>query len=244
MTRQLWRIRSFTLAGLWLTLCLAAPSQAANTDHDLRAYSATYSVKGRGISLGTAGISLQPSGGMWLWRMTTQANAFVSLFTNNKPFSETTFTWDAEGMRLQKIRIADENDRKDVETARFDWEGGQMNVLRKGKQRQVQLSDEVYDLQSIHLRTAIMQAHQENESTFQLYHKGKLHESKLAYVGNESLRIGDREIDARVYEHSIIGSEKSLKYYYDAAKPTVPLLIVDRKSGKNRSELRLRKVDW
>lgn len=242
MTKQNSKIRSCTLTSLLLALCLAAPSYAAQPE--LQAYTATYSVKGRGMSLGTAEISLQPFENMWRWRMTTQANAFVSIFTSDKPVSETTFTWGADGLRLQKIHIGDENDDKDVETASFDWNAGQMDVLRKNKESKVKLAAEVYDLQSIHLRAAIMQANQEKEASFQFYNRGQLIESKLVHVGNDRLQIGDREFDASIYEHSISGSDKSLKYYYGAARPTLPLLIEDQKSGESRSELRLQEVDW
>lgn len=244
MAMQGLKKRSYTLAGLLLSLCLSAPSYAADPGLELQAYTATYSVTGRGISLGTAEISLQPFEGMWRWRMTTEANAFVSIFTNDKPYSETTFTWDTSGLRLQKIHIGDENGNKDAETANFDWEGGQMDVLRKRKERKAQLADEVYDLQSIHLRAAMMQANQEDEASFKLYYKGKLRASKLAYLGNDSLQIGDRKIDAHIYEHSISDSDKALKYYYEAARPLLPLLIQNRESGKSRSELRLQTVDW
>jgi hypothetical protein len=180
---------------------------------------------------------------MWRWRMTTEANAFVSLFTDEEPSSETTFTWNSDGLRLQNIHIGDENGDKGAETADFDWVGGKVDMVRKRKRRQAQLVDEVYDLQSVHLRAAIMQAKREDEASFQLYYKGKLHDSKLVYLGSESLWIGERKIDARVYEHSIVNSDKALKYYYEAARPLVPVLIENRKSGKSRSELRLQTVD-
>jgi len=244
MTKRDSKIRSCTLTGLLLALCLAVPSYAAQPEPELKAYTATYDVKGRGISLGTAEISLQPFENMWRWRMTTKANAFVSLFTDDKPVSETTFTWGTDGLHLQKIHIGDENDDKDVETASFDWDGGQMDVFRKNKESQVSLAAEVYDLQSVHLRAAIMQANQEDEASFQFYLKGKLVESKLVHVGNDSLQIGDRKIEASIYEHSISDSDKSLKYYYEAARPTLPLLIENEESGKSQSELRLQKVDW
>ncbi len=244
MKKQDSKIRSCTLTGLLLAFCLAVPSYAAQPEPELKAYTATYDVKGRGISLGTAEISLQPYENMWRWRMTTQANAFVSLFTDDKPISETMFTWSTDGLRLQKIHIGDENDDKDVETASFDWDDGQIDVFRKNQESQVPLAAEVYDLQSVHLRAAIMQANQEDEASFQFYLKGKLVESKLVHVGNDSLQIGDRKIEASIYEHSISDSDKSLKYYYEAARPTLPLLIENEESGKSQSELRLQKVDW
>lgn len=244
MTSKDSKTRSCALTGLLLALCLAAPSYAAQPKLQLKAYTATYNVKGKGISLGTAEISLQPIENMWRWRMSTQANAFVSLFTDDKPISETTFKWGTDGLRLQKIHIGDENDDKDVETASFDWNGGQMDVFRKNQESRVPLAAEVYDLQSVHLRAAIMQANQENEASFQFYYKGKLIESKLVHVGDESLQIGDRKIEASIYEHSISDSDKSLKYYYEAARPALPLLIENEESGKSQSELRLQKVDW
>jgi hypothetical protein len=244
MTKPVSNNRWYTLASLVLALCFGAASHATAAEFELEAYTATYGVKGRGISLGTATISLQPVEDMWLWRTTTKANAFVSIFTRNKPFSETTFSWSGDGLRLQKILIADENNKKDAETASFDWDGGSMDVLRKGKQKQLQLAEEVYDLQSVHLLAAIMQAKQQQQASFKLYRKGKLIDSKLVYLGNGKVKVAGQEIEARIYEHSISSSDESLEYYYEAARPLLPLLIKTRKSGKNRSEMRLKKADW
>jgi len=244
MTMPVSKNRWYTLASLMLALCLGTAAHAAAAELELRAYTATYGVKGRGISLGTASISLQPVEGMWRWRTTTKANAFVAIFTRDRPFSETTFSWSGDGLRLQNILIADENDKKDVETASFDWEAGSMEVLRKGKQKQLQLAEEVYDLQSVHLLAAIMQARHQQQASFKLYRKGKLIDSKLVYIGDGSVKVDGREVEARIYQHSISSSDESLEYYYEADRPLLPLLIKTRKSGKNRSEMRLRKADW
>ncbi len=245
MTMRTSNNRWYTPASLLLALCLGVASQAGAAEElELRAYTATYGVKGRGIALGTAEISLQPFEGGWRWRTTTRANAFVSLFTRDRPFSETTFSWNGDELRLQKILIADENDRKDVETASFDWAGGSVDILRKGKQKQLQLTQEVYDLQSVHLLAAIMQTRQQQEVSFKLYRKGKLIDSKLVYLGSGKLEVAGEEIDAHIYEHSISGSKESLEYYYEASRPLLPLLIKTRKSGKNRSQLKLRSTDW
>lgn len=242
MTRFRCNSRFNSIHSLWLALLLCVPLQAAELP--LRAFTATYNVKASGMSLGTAELSLEPWEQQWRWRMTTRVSSFFSIFVQDRPYSETRFTLGEDGLHLQRIVIGDDNDSNDVETADFDWESGEAKVLRKGKRRSLKLTTDVYDLQSIHLLAASMQLRQQRENRVMFYRKGKLSEARLVYLGEGSVEIDGKEVDARIYEHTLIGRDESLKYYYDARNPLLPLLIQSNESGKSKSRLKLLRVDW
>jgi hypothetical protein len=243
MTRTCSNSRFHSIPSLLLALCLCATTAQA-AEVPLRAFSASYDLTADGLSLGTAELSLEPYGKLWRWRLTTRARGIYSLFIRDKPYSETTFTQDMDGVRLQQIVIADENDKDDIETASFDWEHGQLQVLRKGRRHKLALGKGVYDLQSIHVLAADMQLTQRDNSTVQFYRKGKLVKSRLAYLGEGSIDVDGEETVARIYEHTVSGSKEKLKYYYDERNPLLPVLIESSKSGDSPSTLKLRKVDW
>lgn len=242
MTRSRSNNRFCLIPSLWLVLWLCAPLQAAELP--LRAYTATYKVKASGMTLGTAELSLEPYEQQWRWRLTTKVNAFISIFVSDQPYSETVFVQSGDKLQLQSIVIGDKKDPDDIETAKFDWQLGQMNVLRKGRHRERTLTTDVYDLQSIHLLAAAMQLSNQRDSRVQFYRKGKLIEARLVYLGEGSVKINNKKITTHIYEHSISGSEESLKYYYDPQQPLLPLLIQSNESGKSKSSMKLLKVEW
>jgi len=242
MTRLYSNSRFYLIPSLWLALWVFTPLYASELP--LRAFTATYTVKASGMTLGTAELSLKPHEHQWRWRLTTKVNAFVSIFVSDQPYSETVFTQEKGRLLLQSIVIGDENDKNDIETANFDWQSGEMKVLRKGKHKNRILTTDVYDVQSIHLLSAAMQLSSSQESRVQFYRKGKLIEARLVYLGESSVNLKDGEIPTRVYEHSISGAEESLKYHYGEQHPLLPLLIQSNESGKSKSSMKLLKVDW
>ena len=235
------------LASLLLTLALVVSASAVAAEVPLRSFTASYDLAKSGVNLAIAELSLEPQEHMWRWRLTTEARGWVAMFTRKKPYSETTFIHDHDRMRLQQIVLADENDRDNIESADFDWESRQMKVLRKGKHSSVNLTNDVYDYQSIHLLAAEMQLQQLqllNESTFTFYRKGKLVESRLTYRGKGTVEVGDKDTDANIFEQTTSGSETTVKYYYDLENPLLPLFIETRKGDDSPTTMTLRRVDW
>ncbi len=229
-------------ASLLLALCLVVPGHAQEVP--LQAFTASYSLHKGSMHVGIAQLSLEPYEQQWRWRLTTRARGIYSVLIHKKPYSETFFTRGQEGVRLQQIVIRDENDKDHYESASFDWENGQVDVLRKGKQKQLALNGSVYDYQSIHLFTADMQRRRASEDSVDFYRKGKLSRAKLVYTGEEMIEIGDRQIEARVFRHTIEGSRTVLRYFYEASQPLLPLLIENRKGDDSPSIFRLQEVAW
>ena len=210
----------------------------------LRAFTASYDLSNRGMNLGISRLSLEPVNELWRWRLTMRARGIYAMFISKKPYSETTFSHNPEQNRLQKIVIADENDEDDFESASFDWEKGNMQVIRKGKHSSVALTTAVYDYQSIHLLAAAMQLQELDNMTLSFYRKGKLVESSLNYRGEGSVKIGGKDTEARIFEQTIAGSDRHITYYYDVQNPLLPLLIETRDEDGSSSILKLREVEW
>lgn len=227
---------------LGLMLSLGVSARAAEVP--LRAFTATYDLTAKGMNLGTTKLSLEPVKDLWRWRLTTKARGFYSVFIRKKPYTETTFSHNQDEIHLQQIKIADENDKDTYESASFDWNVGQIQVTRKGKHSSVALTTEVYDYQSIHLLAASMQLQDLENATVSFYRKGKLAKSSLIFRGEGSVKIDGKDIDARIYEHTIVGSKTRLKYYYDPKNPLLPLLIEGRRKDDPPSSLKLREVEW
>ena len=210
----------------------------------LRAFTASYELIKSGMKLGTTRLSLEPVEELWRWRVTTRARGIYSIFIRKKPYAETTFSHSYNQIRLQQIVIADEKNKDKYESASFDWESGQMQVIRKGKHTKVALTKGVYDYQSIHLLAASMQLQGLENTTVKFYRKGKLVDSSLVDLGEGSVKIGDKNIDARIFEQTITGSKSRVKYYYDLQNPLLPLLIESRKGDDSQGILKLREVQW
>ena len=235
---RIWR----TSAGLLLALCLYIPGLQAEIP--LRAFTATYALKIGSLSPATAELSLEPFEKMWRWRLITQAKGIYAVFIRKQPYSETLFKQTASDPQLQSILITD--DKKDLrqEYASFDWEAGQMQVLRKGKNLQQPLTEGVYDYQSIHLLAADMQLREQQSRRLLFYYKGNLVGSELTYVGDESVEINGKQTPARLYLHTFDDSRYELRYYYEARNPLLPLLIKRFEEDESPSTLTLQKVDW
>ena len=117
-------------------------------------------------------------------------------------------------------------------------------MLRKGKRSELEISDGVYDYQSIHLLAASMGKRQLDNSTIDFYRKGKLVKSRFVYSGRQNVDIDGESIEANVYEQVVGHSNSKIKYYYDAQNPLLPLRIEKLEAGESASILALREVEW
>jgi hypothetical protein len=196
------------------------------------------------MHIAVAQLSLQGSDGLWRWRMTTKARGIYALFIDKSPYSETSFTQNNNDIQLQQIVVTDSADKKKHESAIFDWNKGNIAVLRRGKQNQLPLNAEVYDYQSIHLLTAEMYLQQLNNKTIDFYLKGRLVKSRVVYSGEGSVDINGKSIEALVFEQVIVRSNSKIKYYYDENNPLLPLRIEKLESGESPTILSLREVTW
>jgi len=226
---------------LLVAVSLFSPMLAAEVP--LRTFTASYDLHQGGKHIAVARLSLQGSDELWRWRMTTKARGIYALFISKSPYSETSFTQNDNDIQLQQIVVADSTDKKKHESANFDWKGGSIAVLRRGKQKQLPLNAEVYDYNSIHLLTAAMYLRQLKHTTVDFYRKGKLVKSKVVYSGEEIVDVNGEAIDALVYEQLIVGSNSKIRYYYDADNPLLPLRIEKLESGESPTTLSLREVN-
>ncbi len=243
MIRLCLNSRSSSITSLLLlAVSLFSPRLAAEVP--LRTFIASYDLYQDGQHIAVAQLSLQSSDELWRWRMTTKARGIYALFISKSPYSETAFMQYDNDIQLQQIVIRDSTDQNKHESANFDWNKGSVAVLRRGKQKQLPLTAEVYDYNSIHLLTAAMYLRQLNSTTVDFYRKGKLVKSRVVYSGEENVDINGEPIDALVYEQLIVSSNSKIKYYYDANNPLLPLRIEKLESGEGPTTLTLREVNW
>jgi len=237
--------RRFSLpASLCLALCLYAAGATAEVP--LRAFSASYEVYKGGFNFATAELSLAPLDDGWRWRLVTRARGIFTMLYDKEAYSETKFDFDGQELRLREIVLADEDGAaaEDYEFASFDWNERLLKVLRKGERRELALSGDVYDYQSIHLLAASMQQLKLQRVAVSFYRKGKLIKSQLAYLGEETLDIDGKEVTARVYDQTIKGSSTISRYFYEARNPLLPIRIETRKGDDSPMIFRLGKVEW
>jgi hypothetical protein len=243
MTRPCSNSR-FNSASISLLLVLGLYLPGLQAEVPLREFTATYELQVGSSSIGTAELSLAPYDDLWRWRLSTEASGIWAVFISKQPYSETTFSQTRDDLQLQSILITDAKDETHRETASFDWVLGQMQVSRKGKKRQRALKESVYDYQSIHLLAADMQLRQQQVRSMVFYRKGKLIDSKLAYLGDEPLEVDGKQVVARRYQQTYGASGTETNYYYAASNPLVPLLIERLENDESPRILKLLKVDW
>jgi len=231
------RFRS-TLSLLLLLLSAVPAGYAAELS--LAPFNASYDLHKGKRHIAVTELSLKAAGENWRWSSLTAARGVYAWFTRKRPYTETLFSRVDGEIRLIEILIADASKRKQQESANFDWDKGQMEVLRKGKRKRLPLTDAVYDYQSIHLLAAVMGQRQQAEMTVDFYRKGKLVESSLIYSGRHRLDLNGKSIDVDVYRQSIASSDTEITYYYDAANPLLPIRIERNEPGEKPVILTLR----
>ncbi len=230
-----------TCAGL-LLFCFTA--SAYETGIPLRAFSATYDLrKGKRLVAKTE-FRLERNDEHWVWRSLTRARGFYAWFVRKKPESRTRFSQQGSDIRLHDILITDGGNDKNPESARFDWATAQLQVQRKGKQKQIDLTGAVYDYQSIHLLAALMRRQNRSQAFVDFYHKGKLAKSTFDFRGRENIMLDEQGIEARLFEQTIADSRTRIRYYYSVDHPFLPLRIETRKGDKSPTVLNLRRVEW
>lgn len=228
----------------WILIVLTLVSPALAADIQLQAYSASYDLHKGGMHLATSELSLQRLDDLWRWRTSVKPRGIYSLLTSSSPFSETTFKQTDSDIRLQQVVVSDPANPDKFESASFDWDRGSIDVLRKGKQKQLALKTTVFDYNSLHLLSAMMREHHLDETSFIFYRKGRLRTSRIVYLGETEVDINDEQVTAHIFEQTITKSKSRVKYYYDAAHPLLPLKIERFKSGESPAVLTLREVEW
>ncbi len=216
---------------------------SATAEVPLRAFTADYDLFRNGMHIATSQLKLRRSEDAWSWVTEVRARGIYALFIHKKPYSETTFTQDQNGLQLQQVVIADRNSQNQYESAKFDWQQKRIQILRKGKQKILDLLDSVYDYQSIHVLAADMHLRQQKTATVDFYRKGKLVKSFIQFNGEGKVNINGESINAHIFDHTIVRSDSKLRYYYAADNPMLPLRIEKLEAGEGPTVLTLKNVD-
>ncbi len=234
--------RSFI--SLSLALLAALGDAAAASEVALRPFSASYDLYQGGLHLAITDISLQRYDGAWRWVSVTRARGIYRLFTDKRPYVETRFDRFGDEFRVTEILLDKNGGERHEETARFDWEAGRAQVLRKNKRSEIAIDEAVYDYLSIHLLAADSGQSGPGQQNIEFYNRGRLVKSSFVYSGQQAVSIDGKSVQANVYEQVVARSKSKVKYYYDAEHPLLPLRIEKLEAGESPSILALRQVEW
>ncbi len=234
---------SFPISCLLLLIALSG-SGAIAAEVPLRGFTASYDLYQGGMHIATARLSLEPSGEAWRYVMSSRARGVYAWFIDKKPRTETHFRLADDQVQLQQIIVSDNADGRPRESATFDWNKREIDVMRKKKRKRVPFSDSVYDYQSIHLLAASMRQRQEQTATVDFYRKGSLVKSRLVYTGDGTVAVDGRNRGAKIFDQLLGRSQSKVRYYYDVDNPLLPLRIEKLESGESPAVMTLRDVEW
>ena len=228
--------------GLFLLILNITPSIA--NEFALRAFDANYSLHIAGLHVGYSTLSLSQSGNLWRWQTSSEPRGVYSLLTNKKPYSETRFLFDNGRYLIQNLLISDEGDKNLYETAHFNWQKSQAKILRKRVTSTASLSGDVYDYHSINWLVANMMKTEKNKLKVNFYVKGAIVKSIVKRIDDKNIEVAGQKVSAWVYEQTTANSSSKLQYYFNPAKPLLPLKIEKIKPGKKTAILLLKSATW
>ncbi|MFV2033065.1 MAG: DUF3108 domain-containing protein [Gammaproteobacteria bacterium] len=217
---------------------LIAATPALADEVPITPYQASYKLYKGGIQVAKSSLLLEQSGRFWRWRLSTRPKGIYNLFSNKKPYSETTFSLLDGQYRIHNILLADEADDARYETARFNWDSRQVDIQRKGKRRIEDLPAQVYDFHTIHLLTAQMMKDGTQQMEINFYLKGEVLDAMITQTGKVTLEINGSKIETSVFQQTISGRKISSKYYYGPDSRLVPVKI-EHTNSKGKTAIML-----
>lgn len=233
-------ISIFLLVGLFLL----ASTPGLAVELSITPYQASYKFYKSGFQIARSSLSLEQSGRFWRWRLSSKPRGVYKLFTDKKPYSETTFSLLDNRYRIHNILLADEGDDELYETARFDWNSRKLDIQRKGKRRILDLPEQVFDFLTLPLLTAQMMEQGARQAKFNFYLKGEVFESKIVEIDKTTLDIDGKKIVASVYHQTIVGQTTNTKYFFGPDNGLLPLKIENINSKGKTSIMILNQVIW
>ncbi len=199
----------------------------------LTAFEANYELFYGKTRAADAQLSLSQAEDSWRWLLTTQPRGLATLLTSKNPYLETVFSRIDGNHRVQQITIADDVEKaKEVETAKFDWNSQQVEMLRKDVTNNQPLNGDVYDNLSIHLFSAKMLDENLPQASVEFYYKGRVVKSELKQLDKTSITLNEKDVEVMVVEQSVQDSSTRYTYYYDPGTPLIPMKIVSGKPDK------------
>ena len=206
----------------------------------LQAFEADYSLHIEGLHVGSSKLTLTQSENLWRWQTSSKARGIYSLLSDKKPYSETTFSLSADRHLIHNILLSDEGDKNYYESALFDWQSKQAYIKRKNISSVATLNDSAYDYHSLIWLAANMINTGRTELTVDFYNKGEIVKSIVKRVKNQSIVKDGQAISAWVFEQTTEINNSRFRYYFDPAKPLIPLKIEKQKPGKKTTILLLK----
>lgn len=165
---------------------------------------------------------------------------FVRLLTNFD------LTWLAEG-QLEKNRFISQrfNDVRNKKTceSRIDYEAGKITQIRRGEQRELELSGPTLDVLSL---MHFVSLHEPAQQKYNLSLNGAcwLSASEVNLVGTEKIQLPIGEVETLHYRSVQSKGELQVDFWLAKAKQNAPVRIqIDDQRNKHRFDLQAEKVE-
>ncbi|NNE62680.1 MAG: DUF3108 domain-containing protein [Gammaproteobacteria bacterium] len=231
-----------SIRGLLVGFILISATASVAADNSFSAFQATYDLFRDDKQVGESFFLTEKTDDRIDMQMITKPGGLYALITSQRPVTESTLIHTKGDFHLSEVRISVNRNLDPAEHAVFDWQKSLLTVNRNREQRQLPLSEEVYDYLSIHWLAAQMSLADADRYQLKFYRKGKLRDSTLTRTGTEILEIGGRKINTTTFEHTFKISSRQLKYHYDQKNPWLPVRIERTRKGKKKTVLLLKSV--
>ncbi len=209
---------------LLLVLLFCLPQLSIANDL-LKPFEVNYKLYKSGLSVAQITVILQQQEDLWLWRSDMRPASWISLFSDNRSFNKTQFMLEDEALRLKRIDLGKQANNEIVESAVFDWASRQMTTERKGKTREIPVTNPVYDYQSIHLLAGELQRSASDSKQVDFYRKGKLTTATMQHKGQEVLDYGPAQQQVEVFTLQRADSDEMLTYFYSPDQLLYPVRV-------------------
>lgn len=229
---------------LLITLCLLPSAPVFSGDREIAAFDVSYDLFRDNNQVGEMTLKAEKSEAQLRWQAITRPTGFYALLTQKRPYSESIQKRTEVDFRLASVRIATNRNKQPYEIAIFDWEQFQLTSMRKGQKNRFALPEKanIYDYLSIHWLSAYMSLVNIDEYKLTFYRKGKLVQSVLTSMGTESLNIGRKMVQTKVFRQHFKASSQQLVYHYSFENPWLPLQIKSSEKGKKTVLMRLKSL--
>lgn len=228
--------------GLFLLVTNITPGIANGVK--LQAFEADYSLHIEGLHVGNSKITLAQSDNLWQWQTISKPRGVYKILSDKNPYSETRFALVDGRHLIQRLLLSDEGNKNFHETAHFDWQTRKAQVLRDKVTSVLTVDEDIYDYNSINWLAANMMNTGKTEQTVDFYIKGQIVKSIVKRLDNQDLKAAGQTISAWVYEQTTEINESRFKYYFDPAKPLLPIKIEKLKPDRKTSILLLKSATW
>jgi hypothetical protein len=236
------------VASLFFNAAYAHSSSDSPADPDphhrpiLNPFSADYTLKKKGITIGKIRLSLARADDRWRFETHAETAGMATMFSDDTVTENTLLAIGENGIQPLHYRYlrSGGKDDKNLQTE-FDWKKTVARVTGQGKTTSVELKDNTLNEHAVTLALILALKSGFSEKTYGVLDEARLETQTYTNGGEEKVKVPAGEFDAVkvVRKH---GSRETIGWY----SPTLnylPVKIQSFKDGKLKSEMELLPVE-